>query len=62
MKADQREFTFLVRLRRHDGSAGVQWRGSVHEVASGHRRFITQIRDVADFIASYVRDERGAER
>jgi hypothetical protein len=60
MRSDQREFTFLVRIRQMDETADPQWRGSVHEVASGKRRFVSGVRDVVEFISSYLRDEDAA--
>ncbi len=61
VKADQREFTFLVRIWGREDGTGVTWRGSVHEVSSGNRRFITGTREIAEFIASYLRGEKRAE-
>jgi hypothetical protein len=62
MKADRREFTFLVRIWSHEETTGTHWRGSVHEVSSGSRRFVTGTHDIAEFIASYLRGEHRAER
>lgn len=48
-------------LREESGDP-VEWRGSVHEVASGRRLFITQTREVADFIEARLaesRDQKG---
>jgi hypothetical protein len=48
-------------LSEEIGGTG-EWRGSVHEVASGRRLFITQTREVADFIEARlaeVRDRKG---
>jgi hypothetical protein len=40
-----------------EGSDGdAHWRGSVHEVTSGKRLFVTETRDVADFIAARLAD------
>jgi hypothetical protein len=61
MKADRLEFTFLVRMWQPHGKADAQWRGSVHEVSSGKRRFITGTHDVTEFIESYLRDESRAQ-
>ncbi len=61
MKTDPREFTFVVRLRRQPGAAEPQWRGSVLEVSSGDRRFITGTREISDFIATHLRREQHAE-
>jgi hypothetical protein len=47
---------FLVRIRQQDETAGSQWRGSVQEVSSGKRRFISGTRDDIEFIASYLRE------
>jgi hypothetical protein len=56
---DPRELTFIVRLRRQSGAAGPQWRGSVREVSSGGRRFITGTREIGEFIAAFLGgDER----
>ena len=56
MRSDQREYTFLVRIRLLDETGDSQWRGSVHEVSSGKRRFVSGARDVVEFITSYLRD------
>jgi hypothetical protein len=61
MRPDQREYTFLVRIRQLDETPDSQWRGSVHEVASGKRRFVSGARDVIEFITSYLRDEYETE-
>ena len=61
MKTGPREFTFVVRLRRQPGAPEPEWRGSVQEVTSGGRRFITGTREISEFIATYLRDERRAE-
>jgi hypothetical protein len=61
MRSDQREYTFLVRIRQLDETADGQWRGSVHEVSSGKRRFVSGARDVIEFITSYLHDRRDAE-
>jgi hypothetical protein len=59
MQHDQREFTFVVRIRQQIETTGSHWRGSVQEVSSGKRRFISEIRDVIEFITSHVRDGTG---
>jgi hypothetical protein len=59
MNPKRQDVTFLVRMwlsQEADGDA--QWRGSVLEVASGQRLFVTQPRDVADFIATNLADAR----
>ncbi|HET6276116.1 MAG TPA: hypothetical protein VFE16_09335 [Candidatus Cybelea sp.] len=53
----RRDVTFLVRMWLTEGSDGdAHWRGSVHEVTSGKRLFVTETRDVADFIAARLAD------
>jgi hypothetical protein len=55
MNPKQRDATFLVRMWMMDEVDGdAQWRGSVLEVTSGTRFFITQPRDIADFIAAQI--------
>ncbi|HVN69325.1 MAG TPA: hypothetical protein VMU38_06740 [Candidatus Binatia bacterium] len=59
MDSKRQEVTFLVRMwlsEETDGDA--QWRGSVVEVASGRRFFVTQPRDVADFITAHLAEAR----
>jgi hypothetical protein len=53
----RRDATFLVRMWLSEESDGdARWRGSVYEVASGKRLFVTETRDVADFIAARLAD------
>ena len=53
MNAKRRDVTFFVRMWLNEASGGDgEWRGSVHEVTSGRRLFVTQTREVADFIAA----------
>jgi hypothetical protein len=61
MKTAPREFTFVVRLRRQAGSTQPHWRGSVHEVSSGGRRFVTGTREIAEFIATFLLGEQRSE-
>ncbi len=61
MNNDPRELTFIVRLRRQPGAAEPQWRGSVREVSSGGRLFISGTREISDFIAAYLRGEQRSE-
>lgn len=59
MNPKRRDVTFLVRMwpREHtDGDA--DWRGSVHEVSSGKRLFVSETREVADFIAEHLAELR----
>ena len=58
MKTEPREFVFIVRLRCQPGAPEPHWRGSVQEVSSGGRRFITGSREIGDFIETYLRGER----
>ncbi len=37
-------------------AADAQWRGSIHEVSTGKRLFVTEAREVADFIAACLAD------
>jgi hypothetical protein len=61
MKDRPREFTFLVRIWRADEESAAKWRGSVREVSSGKRRFISGTGDISEFIASYLRGESRTE-
>lgn len=59
MNPKRQDATFLVRMwlpEEADGAA--QWRGSVLEVVSGKRFFVTQPGDVADFIATHLAELR----
>ncbi|MBV8364818.1 MAG: hypothetical protein JO193_09660 [Candidatus Eremiobacteraeota bacterium] len=59
---DRREVTFLVRMWLQQENSGTDhWRGSVQEVASGKRRFVTGTPDVADFIATHLQSKRHEE-
>jgi len=58
MNPKRRDATFLVRMWLAEEAEGAQWRGSVLEVTSGKRFFVTQPRDVADFIAAHLAEER----
>jgi hypothetical protein len=52
MNAERREIAFLVRMWLPQGARGEnEWRGSIQEIASGKRLFVTGTRDIADFIA-----------
>ncbi|MGA8533405.1 MAG: hypothetical protein WB615_04800 [Candidatus Tumulicola sp.] len=54
------ELVFLVRMwvqgdeERADGD---EWRGSVQEVDSGRRFYVTGMRDVADFIGARMAEK-----
>lgn len=55
MNARRREVTFIVRMWLPEGLPGdTQWRGSVQEIASGKRLFVTGTRDISDFIATHL--------
>jgi hypothetical protein len=59
MNPKRRDATFLVRMWLPEESDGdAQWRGSVLEVVSGKRFFVTQARDVADFIDAHLAEIR----
>jgi hypothetical protein len=59
VSAKRREATFLVRMWcSEEPGCDVEWRGSVHEIASGRRLFVTHTRDVADFIAARLAEAR----
>lgn len=49
--------TFIVRMWVPEESPNrSDWRGSVHEVVSGKRLFVTGLRDIVDFIAMHLDD------
>jgi hypothetical protein len=48
--------------RSEEAGGDVEWRGSVHEIASGRRLFVTHARDVADFIAARLAEARENSR
>ena len=52
----RRERVFLVRMWR-DGnlSDAGSWRGSIHEVATGRRRYLSALADIVEFIAGALR-------
>ncbi|HZY98851.1 MAG TPA: hypothetical protein VFE36_04720 [Candidatus Baltobacteraceae bacterium] len=59
MNPKRQDATFLVRMWRSEESDGrAQWRGSILEVTSGRRFFVTQPHDVADFIAAHLAESR----
>jgi hypothetical protein len=47
---------FLVRLRRSESPEPHDWRGSVYEVATGRRFYVSNGRDVSDFIDARLAD------
>ncbi|HEY2555326.1 MAG TPA: hypothetical protein VGI15_08740 [Candidatus Cybelea sp.] len=52
MNSKRRDATFLVRMWAAGEAANAQWRGSIREVSTGKRLFVTETREVADFIAA----------
>lgn len=60
MNPKRQDATFLVRMwLAEEPDSDAQWRGSVLEVVSGKRFFVTQPRDVADFIEAHLAELRG---
>jgi len=59
MNPKRQDVMFVVRMwLPEETDAEAQWRGSVLEVSSGKRFFVTQPRDVADFIATHLAESR----
>jgi hypothetical protein len=55
VESKRHDVTFLVRMWLTEGPPeGRQWRGSIQEVASGRRLFVTGTRDIADFIDAHL--------
>lgn len=54
MKQESDELVFLVRMwaRETERPTEQEWRGSIQEINSGLRFYVTETRDVADFIAA----------
>jgi hypothetical protein len=51
MNSDRSERVFLVRLwREGDSGATRAWRGSVHDVSLGPKRYITAAQEIAEFV------------
>jgi hypothetical protein len=49
--SDRRECVFLIRMWRPGDDAGDgTWRGSIHDVTTGRRRYITGLADASEFI------------
>lgn len=52
MNSDRTERVFLVRLwREADSAASCAWRGSVHDVSLGSKRYITAPQEIAEFVS-----------
>ena len=63
VNAKRRDATFLVRMWLTGELGGdEQWRGSVHEVSSGKRLFVTDAREIAEFIAVQLAEARSNSR
>ncbi len=60
VSSDRREVVFLVRMwvEREDSSPEA-WRGSVHEIVTGQRLYVTAPAEVADFIALHLSNRKG---
>ena len=57
------ERVFLVRMWVERGSPGDGvWRGSVHDVASGNKLYVTGAAEIADFIAGRLSEEDAGEQ
>ena len=55
VETKRHDVTFLVRMWLTEGPPeSRQWRGSIQEVASGRRLFVTGTRDIADFIDAHL--------
>jgi hypothetical protein len=53
--SDRREHVFLVRMWVESTRQRQEtWRGSIHEVASGRKLYVTGPGEVADFIALHL--------
>lgn len=55
------ERVFLVRMWHEREAPGQSWRGSVQEVRTGHKLYVTGPRDVADFIAVRLADGEASD-
>lgn len=62
MKEENGELVFLVRMWLRDGERppAREWRGSIHEINSGLRFYVSGARDIADFIGARLAEK--AER
>ncbi len=52
MDSERRERVFVIRMW-NDGDAAVRetWRGSIRDVASGRKRYVTSALEIAEFVA-----------
>jgi hypothetical protein len=54
--SSRRECVFLVRMWRNAGNTGEGlWRGSIHEVATGRRRYVSAPADISEFVEGALR-------
>jgi hypothetical protein len=61
VNSQRQNVTFLVRMWLiEDGDGEAQWRGCVQDVASDKRLFLTETRDIADFIAARLTDAQSS--
>jgi hypothetical protein len=62
MKQQPDEIVFVVRMwvRGDDRPAEGDWRGSVHDVQSGQRFYVSGTRDIADFIGTRLAERSRA--
>jgi hypothetical protein len=54
---DQRTHAFVIRIWLEEIDSATRqatWRGHVTHVLSGDRRYISQLADIVDFIATYL--------
>jgi hypothetical protein len=63
VKAEGEEVVFLVRMWLRDGEKPNEreWRGSIHEISSGLRFYVSGARDVADFIGARLAEKSTRE-
>jgi len=52
MSRDRRERVFLVRMWSDAGTAADDWRGSIHEVGTDRRFYVTAPGEIAGYIAT----------
>jgi hypothetical protein len=59
VKPERRELVFLVRLWLRDAEDlnEPEWRGSIQEIGSGARLYVSGTHDIADFIGSRLADK-----
>jgi hypothetical protein len=64
MKKESGEVVFLIRMWQRDAEAvdDSEWRGSVDEIGSGLRYYVTGARDIADFITARLAEKNQKAR